>query len=114
MKQGVLFHTDAIQALGKVPFKLDSLPVDLASFSAHKIYGPKGVGALFVRKGCEPEALISGGGQERKIRSGTENLIGIVGFGAACEILVQRMDSDNERIQALRKLFEKNLSTRTG
>ena len=103
---GTLFHSDAIQALGKIPFKLDSLPVDLASFSAHKIYGPKGAGALYVRKGCEPEPLVSGGGQERKIRSGTENLLGIVGFGTACEVISRRMDSDNGGILELRELFE--------
>ena len=108
-EEGVLFHTDAVQALGKIPFNLGDLHVDLASFSAHKVYGPKGVGALYVKKGCEPEPLVSGGGQERKIRSGTENAIGIAGFGKACELLKSRIEEDSAKILELRKFFENTL-----
>ena len=82
----VLFHTDGIQALGKISVNCIELGVDLMAISSHKINGPKGVGGLFVKKGSEINALISGGGQENYLRSGTENVPGIVGFGKACDI----------------------------
>ncbi|QHW34218.1 cysteine desulfurase [Paenibacillus rhizovicinus] len=95
--RGVAFHVDAVQALGVLPIELRSMPVDLMSFSAHKINGPQGVGALFVRKGTVLEPLLHGGSQERKRRPGTENIAGIVGFAAAFERCVNSM--------AERKLF---------
>ncbi|MGH9887469.1 MAG: cysteine desulfurase family protein [bacterium] len=82
--RGVPFHTDAVQALGKLPLALAELPIDYASFSAHKLGGPKGVGALYVRPGAKLTPLLRGGSQERGRRPGTENVPGIVGFGAAC------------------------------
>ena len=83
---GAPFHLDAVQAVGKIPLDVGRLPVDLLSMSAHKLYGPKGVGALYIRRGVEIQPQITGGGQERGRRSGTENVAGIVGFGAACEL----------------------------
>lgn len=100
--RGVLFHSDAVQALGKVDIDLKELPVDMMSFSAHKLYGPKGVGALYVRSGFAPEPLIHGGGQERGRRSGTENVAGILGFGLACELMMGEMAGVNERVRGLR------------
>ncbi len=91
-ERGVLFHTDAVQAFGKVPFDLRTLPVDLASVSAHKIYGPKGVGALFVRARhprVRLEPMLFGGGQERGTRPGTLNVPGIVGLARAAEIAIE-------------------------
>lgn len=92
--RGVLFHTDAVQSVGKVPVDVKELPVDLLSFSAHKLNGPKGAGALYLRKGCPKlYPLISGGGQEKKRRGGTENVAGIVGFGKACELAKRQLES---------------------
>ncbi|MFA9452473.1 MAG: IscS subfamily cysteine desulfurase [Candidatus Aminicenantaceae bacterium] len=88
-ERGVLFHTDAVQAVSKVPVDVEALGVDLLSVSAHKLYGPKGVGALFVRKEVRLEGLIQGGGQEGGLRSGTENVLGIGGFGKAMELVPQ-------------------------
>ena len=86
---GVLFHTDAVQAGGKVPLDVNELNVDLLSLSAHKLHGPKGIGALYVRKGVKLSPIVFGGAQERGLRSATENVAGIVGFGAAAEIAKQ-------------------------
>jgi len=85
-EHGIIMHTDAVQALGVIPFQLRDMPVDLASFSAHKINGPKGTGALYAKHGVEWEPYLVGGSQERKRRAGTENVAGIVGFGVAAEI----------------------------
>ncbi|GBE30351.1 cysteine desulfurase [bacterium BMS3Bbin04] len=101
----VLFHTDAVQGYGKIPLDVDTLPVDLVSMSSHKIYGPKGVGALYVRDGVKIAARQFGGGQEQGLRTGTENMPGIAGFGAAAELCAQKMVSDAERINALRIQF---------
>jgi cysteine desulfurase len=102
-EQGVLLHTDAAQSLGSLPFHVDHLGVDLASFSGHKIYGPKGVGALYVRRGpVRPVPQITGGGQEYGLRPGTLNVPGIVGIGQAAAILTEQRHSDTRRITGLR------------
>jgi cysteine desulfurase len=98
----VLFHTDAVAAEAWVPMDLVTLPFDLVTLSSNDIYGPKGVGALFIRKGVRLEALVHGGGQERGLRSGTENIPGIVGFGRAAEIMGDEMQSDVDRVRPMR------------
>lgn len=90
---GALFHTDAVQGFGKVPIDVRALDVDLLSVSAHKLNGPKGVGALYVKSGIELASLVDGGGQERSLRAGTENVPGIVGFGKACDIAAKRLNA---------------------
>ena len=102
--KGVPVHTDAIQAVGKIPFNVREMAVDMASLSAHKFHGPKGVGALYVRSGLRFEPLVYGGGQESGRRSGTENVAGIVGMGAAAEIAMQ--STDETRIRSMRDAFE--------
>jgi len=102
-ERGVLLHTDAAQSLGSLPFHVDHLGVDLASFSGHKIYGPKGVGALYVRRGAvRPVPQITGGGQEYGLRPGTLNVPGIVGIGQAATILAEQRHLDSRRIAGLR------------
>lgn len=97
-----LVHTDAVQALGKVPVDVEGLGVDLASFSAHKLGGPKGVGALYVRRKTPLEAVVHGGGQERDLRSGTPNVAGIVGLGAAAALAASEVAAEGKRLSALR------------
>jgi len=99
--RGVTFHTDAVQSVGKVPVKVDELGVDLLSLSAHKFYGPKGVGALYVRPGTSVSPIAFGGQQERGLRPGTENVPGIVGLATALEIAVDEMDETIERLRTL-------------
>jgi cysteine desulfurase len=108
-RRGVLFHTDAVQALGKIPFPFDDLPVDLASVSSHKIGGPRGVGALLVAEGVKLRPLLTGGGQERRIRPGTENLPGIVGFGVAARRAAEDLPAEGSRLGALRDRLEAGL-----
>ena len=93
-ENNVVFHTDAVQAVGKVPIDVKKLGIDLLSISAHKINGPKGVGALYIRKGITISPLISGGGQENGLRSGTENVASIIGFGMACKLAKENMDQN--------------------
>jgi cysteine desulfurase len=100
---GVLFHTDAVQAGGKIPLDVNRLQVDLLSLSAHKLHGPKGVGALYVRKGTGLAPIIFGGGQERGLRSATENVAGIVGFGAAADIARKELGEEAARLAGLRE-----------
>ncbi len=100
---GVIFHSDMVQAMGKVDIDLAALGVDLASFSGHKVYAPKGVGALYVREGLNIDNLIHGGSQESGRRAGTENIIGIVAFGAACDIVKREMKNGKDRIEGLRR-----------
>ncbi|HBI27551.1 MAG: cysteine desulfurase NifS [Syntrophaceticus sp.] len=101
-EHGVLFHTDAVQAAGKIPVNVNTLGVDLLTLSSHKIYGPKGVGALYKRKGVRLQPVVYGGGQESNSRSGTENTVGIVGFGKAAEIAARDLDSEFNRTRELR------------
>ena len=98
----ILFHTDAVQAVGHIPVDVKEMNIDLLSLAAHKFYGPKGVGALYVRKGIKIDNLIHGGGQERARRAGTENVAGIVGLGKALEIATQHMESNNKKLVYLR------------
>ncbi|MEO0540340.1 MAG: cysteine desulfurase family protein [Cyanobacteria bacterium P01_A01_bin.105] len=100
--QGILFHTDAVQAAGRVPLDVQTLPVDLLSLSSHKIYGPQGAGALYVRPGTDLLALINGGGQEFQLRSGTQALPNIAGFGVAAERVSLDLDQEADRLQTLR------------
>ncbi len=102
-ENGVLFHTDAVQALGNVAIDVDALNIDMLSVSSHKIYGPKGIGAMYIRKGVRIGAFIDGGAQERKRRAGTENVPGIVGFAKAVEIAVENLDAHIEKLTALRE-----------
>ncbi len=99
---GVVFHTDAIQAFGKLRVRVDETPVKMLSLSAHKIGGPKGVGALFVRKGVHLEPMVYGGGHERGLRAGTEDVAGAVGFAIAAELAVRDSDAEVSRVSALR------------
>jgi len=98
----VYLHTDAVQTVGHIPVNVDDLGVDLMSISAHKLYGPKGVGALYVRKGLMFTPFVRGGGQEKGRRAGTENVPGIVGFGRACELALQDLEGEMKRLTALR------------
>jgi cysteine desulfurase len=100
-RAGVLFHTDAVQAFGKVPIDVRRTPIDLLSLSAHKLHGPKGVGALYVRAGVALAPLIHGGGQERGLRSATENVAGLVGLGQAALIAREEMTDDGQRLARL-------------
>jgi cysteine desulfurase len=109
------FHTDAVQAFGKVPVRVDDLGVDLLSISAHKIYGPKGVGCLYVRMGTKIEPLITGGGHERNRRAGTENVAGIVGLAKAVEVAARDFDRDSRRVREVRdRLSDGLLASVTG
>jgi cysteine desulfurase len=114
-ERGVLFHTDAVQAAGKVPFDVNAMNVDMASLSAHKMYGPKGVGALYVRR-RNPRVLltpiIDGGGHERGMRSGTLNVPGIVGFGKAAAISNEELPAESARLLALRNRLADGLRSR--
>ena len=101
--RGVLFHTDAVQAIGAIPVDVEAMNVDLLSLSAHKFHGPKGVGALYVRKGVRLERLIHGGAQERGFRAGTENLPGVVGLGCAIELAVARQAENAAHMTRLRE-----------
>lgn len=107
---GALFHSDAVQAGGKIPLDVKQLGVDLLSLSAHKLHGPKGIGALYVRNGTRLAPVIFGGGQERGLRSATENVAGIVGFGAAAEIARTELASEATRLTALREQIIQGLS----
>ncbi|HEX8410938.1 MAG TPA: cysteine desulfurase family protein [Thermoanaerobaculia bacterium] len=104
----VLFHTDATQAAGKIP--LDLTNVDFASFSAHKLYGPKGIGALFVRRGTRAVPLVVGGGQERNVRSGTVNVPGVIGFAAALQFRAEEMADEALRLAQLRERLREGLT----
>lgn len=103
---GVLFHTDAVQVAGRLPINVQQLPVDMLSLSSHKIYGPQGAGALYVRSDVELVALQGGGGQERRLRSGTQALPAIAGFGVAAELAAEEMATETPRLIELRdRLF---------
>ena len=108
----ILFHTDAVQTFGKVEVDVEKQNIDLLSVSSHKINGPKGVGAIYIKKGVRLVPLIHGGGQERGIRSGTENVAGIVGFGKAAELACSQLDEHAEKLSKIRdEIIEKVLDT---
>ena len=111
-ERGILFHTDAVQAAGKVEFDVNDLNVDLLSVSGHKINAPKGVGALYIRRGLKIENLVHGGHQERGRRAGTENVVGIVGFGEAARLAKEEMLEDAKRLASLRDRLEKGVLER--
>ncbi len=108
-EQGVIFHTDAVQAVGSVPVDVEDLGVDLLALSAHKIYGPKGIGALYVRRRTRINPILVGGSHERRLRAGTENVPGIVGLGAAAELAREQMPVQAEKIQRLRDRLAEGL-----
>ena len=114
-EKGVLFHTDAVQGFGKIPFDVETMNVDMASVTAHKIYGPKGIGALYVRS-KNPRVrllpIILGGGHERGLRSGTLNVPGIVGFGRAVEVAMGEMESEARRLRLLRRRLHDGITSR--
>ena len=111
-EKGIKFHTDAVQSFGKIEVDVDKLNVDLLSLSSHKINGPKGVGALYIKKGTRIVPLIHGGGQEKGIRSGTENVAGIVGFGKACQLAAENLDQHYEKLSSIsNEIVEKVLNT---
>ena len=108
-KRGALFHTDAVQTAGVLPLNVDEINCDLLSISAHKIYGPKGVGALFVKTGTPLSPMLVGGAQERERRAGTENVVGLVGFGMAAALAKVRQTQDTARLIELRDRFIQQL-----
>ena len=103
--KGVYFHTDAVQAYGHMPLNVDEMNIDMLSLSAHKICGPKGVGAIYIRSGLMLDPVITGGGQEKNRRSGTENVPGIVGLGEAARIKLEGMEQENERLRKMQRLL---------
>lgn len=102
---GAVFHTDAVQVAGRIPLDVQALPVDLLSISSHKLYGPQGTGALYIRRGLELEPYLRGGGQERQLRSGTQALPAIAGFGAAAVEAQQQLPVENSRLSTIRDLM---------
>jgi cysteine desulfurase len=111
-ESGALMHTDAVQTLGKIPLEVNDVGVDLMSFSAHKLYGPKGIGALYVRRGTAIEPLLKGGGQERGRRPGTENVPLAVGFAKAVELAGAGISAESDRLRGLRDELETELRRR--
>jgi len=111
-KHGIWFHTDAVQAVGNVPINVKELGVDMLSMSAHKIYGPKGIGALYIRKGVVIPNFMNGGAQENKRRAGTENVAGIVGFGKAAELALENLEEHSKRILELRNYFVEMITSK--
>ncbi len=110
-ERGVLFHTDAVQAVGHIPIDVEAMNIDLLSLAAHKFRGPKGVGALYMRRGVRFPALMSGGGQEKSLRPGTENVAGIVGMAAALEEAIANLDENMKRVGAMRDRLIEGLSS---
>ena len=110
--KGIIFHTDAVQAVGKIPLNLSKSYIDLLSLSGHKLHAPKGVGVLYVRKGTRLSPFMLGGHQEAGRRAGTENVPGIVGLGKACELAAENLEVENGKVKALRDKLEKSILTK--
>jgi cysteine desulfurase len=108
-KKSIYFHTDAVQTVGKISVDVNDLKVDMLSISAHKLYGPKGIGALYIRKGLRLDPLLHGGGHEHGIRPGTENVSGIVGLGKACELAENKLEANTHQMTELRDRLIKNV-----
>ena len=108
-ENNIAFHTDAVQAIGKIPIDVRKLNIDMLSLSSHKIYGPKGIGALYLKNGVKIQPLIHGGGHERGLRSSTYNTPGVVGLGKACELIQKRIDSDIDHMKSLRDILIKEI-----
>jgi cysteine desulfurase len=106
---GIMFHTDAVQAVGKIPLDLKSTKIDMLSLSGHKLHAPKGVGALYLRRGTRFRPLMRGGHQERGRRAGTENAASIIGLGVAAELAMNRIEEENTKVRALRDRLEKGI-----
>ena len=111
-ENGALIHTDAVQAVGHIPIDVEKLGVDLLSMAAHKFYGPKGIGALYIKNGVHITNLIYGGEQEKGLRAGTENTPAIVGMGQALRLACENMPTENARLEALRNRFEEDILSR--
>ncbi len=109
-EKNILFHTDAVQAAGKIPIDVTALKVDLLSLTGHKLYGPKGVGALYIKKGISVEPIITGGSHEGDLRAGTENVAGIMGFAEAVRIAKDTLDDESKRLRLLRDRLEEGLA----
>ena len=107
--KGIMFHTDAVQAVGKIPIDLKNTKIDMLSLSGHKLHAPKGIGVLYLRRGCRFRPLLRGGHQERGRRAGTENSASIVGLGKACELALQNMEKENGEVRRLRDKLEKGI-----
>jgi cysteine desulfurase len=110
-RRGALLHTDAVQSIGKIPVQVQELGVDLLSLSGHKLHGPKGIGALYIRKGTRVAPFLTGGSQERKRRAGTENVPAIAGLGAAARLAADRLPEMQTRVASLRDHFEQQIMT---
>lgn len=108
-RNGALFHTDAVQAVGKIPMNLAELPVDMLSLSGHKFHAPKGVGALYVKRGVRFHPFLTGGHQEHGRRAGTENLASVIGLGKAAELAKAHIEEENTRVRALRDRLEQSI-----
>ena len=111
---GIMFHTDAVQAVGKVPIALKNTRIDLLSLSGHKLHAPKGIGVLYLRRGCRFRPLLRGGHQERGRRAGTENSASIVGLGVACELAAAHMQTEQHAVRQLRDKLEKGILSQVG
>lgn len=111
-EHGIIFHSDCVQSAGKLPLDMKRQQIDLLSISAHKFYGPKGIGALFIRRGTEIDSLIHGGGQEKGRRAGTENIALAVGFAKAFQLAIEEMKSESQRLTELKSVMRKLLSER--
>jgi cysteine desulfurase len=113
-EKGIMFHTDAVQAVGKIPIDLKNTKIDMLSLSGHKLHAPKGIGVLYLRRGCRFRPLLRGGHQERGRRAGTEASASIVALGKACEMAMQNMADENTRVKGLRDKLEQGILTQVG